>query len=263
MRRRFPAALQVANTNLIENREFHLDHTFTNFSYVILFKGQGDLKVGNQTYELKAPCAYSVYPGETISCGPHSSADAWNQLYFDFAPKFVSELERIKLIDKSNRAWTIGNPSFLWSLAEELCALSHIFPLENAVDRVDRLCERIIIESQIPSESETSEQRVIARVIAKMKKAPGNHFDLAETARLSGMSEATFRRRWIDNVGSTPRRYLEQLRLHEACRILVETSLPVKEVAQKVGFDDEFYFSRRVQALMSTSPRAYRRQHKT
>lgn len=262
-RRRFPASLQVANTNLIENRLFHLERTFLNFSYSILFKGKGYLKRQGHTYALTAPCAYIVYPGETISCGPSSDAHAWNHLYFDFEAKYVPELERTKLIDKSNRAWTVGNPSYLWSLTEELCALSHVFPLETAVDRVDRLCERMIIESQMPSESETSEQRVIDRVIQKMKRAPGNHFDLAETARLSGMSEATFRRRWIDNVGSTPRRYLEQLRLHEACRILVETSLPVKEVAQKVGFDDEFYFSRRFHALMSISPRAYRHQHKT
>lgn len=259
IRRKFPALLQVANTNLIENRSFRVKRMFTLFTYSILFKGKGFLTVDGQRYSLSAPCAFIAYPGEFIETGPASPADTWHHLYFDYDPRFVGRLEAMGLAKKNNRTFSLGDLSHLLSLTGELYALSRKIPLESVVDRIDRLCERIILESQLPQENETNEQRHIMRVLEKLQQAPQQPFDLAETARLSGMSRFTFRRHWLETVGVTPRRYHEQLRLQEACRKLVETSLSIREVAEKVGFQDEFYFSRRFHTLIGTSPRAYRK----
>lgn len=262
IRRKFPALLQVANTNLIENRRFQVKRMFVLFTYSILFKGKGFFVVDGRRYSLSAPCAFVAYPGEFIENGPTSPTDAWHHLYFDYEPKFIGRLEAMGLANKNNRVLPLGDLSHVWSLTEELCALSGRFPLESVVDRIDRLCEQIILESQLPWENETNEQRHIMRIQEKMQRAPHQPFDLAETARLCGMSTATFRRYWLKAVGLTPRRYHEQLRLQEACHKLVESALSIREISEKVGFRDEFYFSRRFRALIGVSPREYRKQHK-
>lgn len=262
IQRRYPASVQVANTNFMTFWAGGLrQHTFRNFHCSFLFEGKAHLRVDRREYNLSAPCAFIIYPQETIDIFINDSANGWKQLYFDFEARYVAELERIRLVHRSQRNWLLSNPANLLVLSDELRALSHHFPLEQVVDRVDRLCEQVLIESQTVLH-DTMKDDFISRVLQKMRREPRQPFNLADTLCLAGMSEATFRRRWDAEVGVSPRRYLERLRMQTACRLLIETSLPVNEIARKVGFDDEFYFSRRFRAIWNLSPRAYRKQHK-
>jgi len=61
----------------------------------------------------------------------------------------------------------------------------------------------------------------------------------------AGVSEAELRRRFRALLGQSPRDYLLSLRMHQARFYLSETTLPVKQVARRVGFEDPLYFSRR------------------
>jgi AraC-like DNA-binding protein len=56
--------------------------------------------------------------------------------------------------------------------------------------------------------------------------------------------------------------YFTRLRLHQACQLLDNSDLSVKEVATALGYDDPFYFSRIFKALNEISPTEYRLLHK-
>ncbi|CAN5554061.1 hypothetical protein BH10PLA1_BH10PLA1_07750 [soil metagenome] len=68
---------------------------------------------------------------------------------------------------------------------------------------------------------------------------------LAELHTRSGLSENQFRRRFKSLVHQSPRDYLFGLRMRQARFHLSETTLPVKQIARQVGYDDPLYFSRR------------------
>ena len=74
--------------------------------------------------------------------------------------------------------------------------------------------------------------------------------------RAAHMSEATLRRQFRRCFGSSPRQYLEELRLGAAIRLLQEGAQSVKEIAAACGFADEKYFSRRVRARFGRPPSA-------
>jgi len=61
----------------------------------------------------------------------------------------------------------------------------------------------------------------------------------------AGVSEAELRRRFRSQLGQSPRDYLLSLRMHQARFYLSETTLAVKQIARRVGFEDPLYFSRR------------------
>lgn len=61
-------------------------------------------------------------------------------------------------------------------------------------------------------------------------------------------------------LGTSPLRYLQQIRLETAKRMLGTSTMPVHEVAARVGFGDALYFSRAFKAANGLSPRAYRQQ---
>lgn len=61
-------------------------------------------------------------------------------------------------------------------------------------------------------------------------------------------------------MGMTPYRYLMNLRLYEACRLLMENHT-VNDTAQSVGYEDARSFSHAFQKRYGVSPREYRFRH--
>jgi transcriptional regulator GlxA family with amidase domain len=77
-------------------------------------------------------------------------------------------------------------------------------------------------------------------------------------ARQAGMSERSFSRRYAEATGMTPGRAVEQLRLEAARRLLLETRLPVKRIAQRCGFGSEETMRRSFNRLLAVAPQDYR-----
>ena len=63
-----------------------------------------------------------------------------------------------------------------------------------------------------------------------------------------------------EQVGVSPKVFLEAQRLHRAKQLLVTTQLSVAKIAYMVGFDNPYYFSRRFKQSATLSPKAYRQR---
>lgn len=81
---------------------------------------------------------------------------------------------------------------------------------------------------------------------------------LAVLASQAAMSERSFSRRYAESTGSTPARAVERLRVEGARRLLLDTRLPVKRIAQRCGFGSEETMRRSFQRLLSATPQDYR-----
>jgi AraC-like DNA-binding protein len=80
-----------------------------------------------------------------------------------------------------------------------------------------------------------------------------------QLARMAGMSETTFMRRFRLVTGHSPIDYLIRLRIDRACELLQRDDLRITDVAFRSGFEDSNYFSRQFRRIMGCSPRDYRR----
>jgi transcriptional regulator GlxA family with amidase domain len=81
---------------------------------------------------------------------------------------------------------------------------------------------------------------------------------LSVLADQAGMSERTFSRRYSLATGHTPARAIERLRVEAARRLLSESRLPVKRIAQLCGFGSEETLRRSLLRLLSVTPQDYR-----
>jgi len=70
-----------------------------------------------------------------------------------------------------------------------------------------------------------------------------------------------FHRRFTEIFDTTPFEYMLARRLNEARRLLAGSSLSVKEIAGRVGYDDPLYFSRLFKTRMQLTPLAYRERY--
>ncbi len=79
----------------------------------------------------------------------------------------------------------------------------------------------------------------------------------------AGMSERTFVRRFKEQTGTTPAKWISRLRIHRAQSLLETTPLSVERVAESVGFGSTIAFRSRFSAMVGVSPQNYRRTFRT
>jgi AraC-like DNA-binding protein len=81
---------------------------------------------------------------------------------------------------------------------------------------------------------------------------------LAEMAQHAGLSPSHFSYLFKQQTGFSPLEYFLHLKVQHACGQLLMTQKPIREIAQEVGFDDPYYFSRVFKRVIGVSPRQYR-----
>jgi AraC family transcriptional regulator of arabinose operon len=87
---------------------------------------------------------------------------------------------------------------------------------------------------------------------------PAEPFRLPRLAARCGLSPSRFSHLFKADLGVTPQRFAENLRLEFARHLLTQTNLSVSDIAAEVGFDDPLYFSRRYRHVMGHAPTAAR-----
>lgn len=100
----------------------------------------------------------------------------------------------------------------------------------------------------------------LAGLLARLREQPARQYTVQELAQLAAMSPRNFARVFARETGTTPARYLEQLRLERAIALLERGELPIGCVAQQSGFSCAEQFRRSFQKQMGVSPVGYRKR---
>ncbi|MBT9385254.1 DJ-1/PfpI family protein [Pseudooceanicola sp. CBS1P-1] len=84
-----------------------------------------------------------------------------------------------------------------------------------------------------------------------------------DLARRAGMSERNFVRQFTRDVGQNPSDFVMNARCERATTLLLETSLPVKTIAHRVGFSSDDQMRKVFNRKFSLTPRGYRERFST
>ncbi len=87
---------------------------------------------------------------------------------------------------------------------------------------------------------------------------PDQPFDLGRLAAHCGLSASRLSHLFKAEIGTTPQRFSEDLRLMIARQLVTQTNLPIGAIAAEVGFEDPLYFSRRFRQKFKQAPKALR-----
>jgi AraC-like DNA-binding protein len=75
----------------------------------------------------------------------------------------------------------------------------------------------------------------------------------------AGMSAGTLRRRFREATGLSPHAYVLQARAARARSLLAETDLPLKAVAERLGYENVYFFARQFRQQVGMPPGEFRR----
>jgi AraC-like DNA-binding protein len=130
------------------------------------------------------------------------------------------------------------------------------FEVELALFEFLVACEQSAQEARDSSgEPSRLQESVRARVLGSLPRA----LDVNALAAEHGMSRTHFSHYFRARTGLTPARFAAEARIREAARMLVDTRVPLKQIADACGFANANYFCKVFRRFRHMSPGAYRR----
>ena len=98
----------------------------------------------------------------------------------------------------------------------------------------------------------------VEKIIEMMREDVRGELSLSEFAQSVNLSVWRLCHIFKSDVGMPPMRYLRLLRMERAKQLLESSFLSVKEVAYRVGLNDESHFVRDFKSTYGSSPACYR-----
>ena len=129
------------------------------------------------------------------------------------------------------------------------------FEVELALFNFLLAYERVADELRDP---EGERERLLESLRARVLEAPRHPMSVDVLAAERGMSRSHFTHFFRARTGLTPARFMTEVRVHEAARLLLTSRAPLKEIAIEWGFANVNHFGKVFRRFHHTSPAAYR-----
>jgi AraC-like DNA-binding protein len=238
-----------------------IDKHFTDYATLqYMAAGSVDLSVGTRRQVMTGRWFWSAYPGPRVRFAPAAGFASWAHRYLAFKGPLVWRWERDGLFPVPPRPAPEGveyGPAF-----DELLTLSRQTDRRGHLRAINRL-EAILLDlADAPAPDAPPAPwlaAAIAQVAAWAADGADAEPDYGALADRLGTSPSTLRRRFVETTGTSPHGYLLQCRAARARELLGSTDLPVKAIADRLGYRDVYFFSRQFRQLVGVPPAAYRR----
>jgi AraC-like DNA-binding protein len=221
--------------------------------------GSVDLSIGARRVAMAGRWFWSAYPGPRVRFGPAEGTTSWPHRYLAFTGPLVWRWERDGLFPVVPRP-APGDADF-GPTFDELLALSRQTDRRGQLRAVNSV-ERLLLEladAPAPDGPRAPWLDAALRRVAAAARGRAPAPDYAALAERVGTSPSTLRRRFVEATGTSPHGYFLQCRAAAARELLGSTDLPVKAVAEQLGYRDVYFFSRQFRQLVGVPPAAYRR----
>ncbi|MGN1048069.1 MAG: helix-turn-helix domain-containing protein [Eubacteriales bacterium] len=137
------------------------------------------------------------------------------------------------------RAQTEGTSAAFFEICAGICRVISLFLSEEGKERMSFGSERI------------------SPAVKFIKENYNRKIYVKELAEICFMSESQLRRLFDEELGESPIQYKNRIQMEVACNLLKNSNRRIEEIAETVGFDSPYDFSRRFKAKYGVSPKKY------
>jgi AraC family transcriptional regulator, transcriptional activator of pobA len=261
------------------------DHTMAHagphghqFLALIYFeRGGGRQRIGSQEWAVAAGDTFVISPGETHDASRLGDAAGWmvefstdavgladdataflswhaNPLLYPFVRSSGGEVARFQVPADDRPGWSRR----LQSMESELRAKGPGYReavrayLTLILVDVARLAQDVVGQLRV------QEQPVLAEVFKFIEDHYAEPISLKDVARAANLSSGYLTTLVRRRTGRTVLEWIQERRMAEARRLLVQTDESVERVGARVGYDDPTYFARRFRSTHKATPASWR-----
>lgn len=113
-------------------------------------------------------------------------------------------------------------------------------------------------QALLNSERETSTENIVSSILQYLQTNYEKDINFTQIAADYNFSASYLTKIFKEHAGTSPIKYLIEYRINMAKCMLLDTKLTIKEIAEKTGFIDQFYFSKCFKNFCGVTPSQYR-----
>lgn len=123
-----------------------------------------------------------------------------------------------------------------------------------------KLSKQVATSAGGQSERVRRNEERLKKMLSYIRAHFSEELSVREISEAAAVSESECIRCFRNSIGTTPIRYVKQLRLQEAAQLLVSTEKKIIEIGNDCGFREMNYFSRSFREQFGVTPTEYRKQ---
>ena len=250
-------ALDVSVMNIAElDRNWNFANMRASFTRVYIpLQGSAQIHIGGRTVELEVGRIYVIPYGTCFSC---SCRESMKKMYFHFnlrCPQghdFFEGRESVIVLDDEE------------ALSVKMSELYERDDVASAIMMKAMLYE--IVEkaiARIPASGEKIKEfsEYTDKAIKYIEGHVNARLTVSEISDALFVSKQVLQKRFKEDVGKPIGKYIDDRVMEKAERYLLSRQYSLAEISERLGFCDQFYFSRRFTETHGVSPMRFRKMH--
>ncbi len=232
--------------------------------YVLDYNHGGELTLqldNDQPMPLKSPVAWFTFPGPFFRFGPASRDGCWDHRHISFRGERVMAWAKAGLVNFKTRSpvFPVSDPERFAGQMDEIMAYleSPAYGSERAVQMFEGLLLQLHEKRAVRTASSPAEVKILD-FITRIDGTPEQHWDCRQVARRLGLSYPHFRLLFRGLTGLPPGQYIRCRRMEKSARLLRQSRMEIKDIANQVGYEDIFHFSKLFKKHFRVSPGRFR-----
>ena len=250
---------KVVRVGIQENIEYIPERRMEDLQFCFHFQGTDpayEVEIDGTLHRAPFPNMLIKRPGET-----HRITSSGKLLQaFHFA--YSADIPLLGLLPQDVKLISLEFDQRLRSRMDAVRELLSRSAESGVCDEIDSQCYELILLAMLAWKRRAVPPSYVAERIQRVASYLQNHYDsnpnLAQVARRFGLSLRSLQRQWSQCHGQSPGKYLQQLRMEEAQRLLRETHLTVAAISERLNFSRPEAFVRSFQREMGVSPTLFR-----
>jgi AraC-like DNA-binding protein len=232
------------------------------FQFVYISAGRGVLEIGPNRWRIASGQAFVLFPGVRHRYRPDPRT-GWREHWIGCDGPVVRSLVRNRFFSPRKPVLRVREEDLLLGAFTSVIDAIHAGrpALQQVTSSAALYIMSLLYSAQQPGQAGGQEvARAIHEAMHRMADPSLPAPPMAKLARSLGVSYTWFRRMFTQHTGLSPHQYRIQIRLGRARTLLSETTLTVKEIAYRCGFESEHYFSRLFKRKAGLAPGEWRRK---
>ena len=126
---------------------------------------------------------------------------------------------------------------------------------------LDNLLRELLILVSIDFVQTTKSNNTLEKILVYIHANFSRDLTLSSISHEFFISKSYISRLFRNFLNTTLSHYINRIRLGNACELLLNSNMPISEVAEKSGYSDQYYFSKVFRKFFSISPSAFRKSN--
>lgn len=260
-----PSELVFYNRGFQECPSGHYHTSVRNYYLIHLVRsGRGWFRVGEERRELTRGGGFAMFPG-MVGEYQADRREPWSYCWLGFHGAMASFHLKDLGIDLENPCFRLESSQAI-DRAAGLIREEPNRPMGTGQDEYAGFAQNPldgrglvyrflgILSRDLYGRTGEDKAGYVHRAIDFVKKNFSQPVTVADMARAAGVDRTYLYSLFKEQTGKTPKEYLTDFRLREACELLARGDISVKAAARSVGYRDELNFSRVFSRRMGTAP---------